>query len=378
MVKRAIKQTPMKRTFLSVATTLEPASAELRNRLPAATLAAVEELLIEGRAKNTVRTYQSALSYVAAWHVERFEQLLPLLLEPSQPLLVPTVMQFIVDHVDRTTDGGLKHELPASVQAALIESGVKRSHSTPALSTTLLRLAVIAKAHSLRALVNPVDNSRVRELVKRVKRAYAARGERARPKKALPRAPLEAMLSTCDDSLVGRRDRALLLFAWASGGRRRSEIAAATLDQLERISETQFIYHLRHSKTNQEATDDGRSAKPIVGSAALAMNEWLVAAKISDGRLFRSLRNGRIGQSLTSHSVALIVKARAARAGLDGDYSGHSLRSGFITEAGRQAKPLADVMHLSGHRSVPQALSYYQPGNVLNSTVADLLATSND
>jgi hypothetical protein len=34
--------------------------------------------------------------------------------------------------------------------------------------------------------------------------------------------------------------------------------------------------------------------------------------------------------------VRAIVKRRAALAGLDGDFSAHSLRSGFMTEAGRQ------------------------------------------
>ena len=50
-----------------------------------------------------------------------------------------------------------------------------------------------------------------------------------------PLARLEAMLATCDDSLEGLRDRALLCFGFASGGRRRSEIAAADLRDLRRI-----------------------------------------------------------------------------------------------------------------------------------------------
>jgi hypothetical protein len=33
------------------------------------------------------------------------------------------------------------------------------------------------------------------------------------------------MVATCTDGLLGLRDRALLLFAFSSGGRRRSEVA---------------------------------------------------------------------------------------------------------------------------------------------------------
>jgi len=35
------------------------------------------------------------------------------------------------------------------------------------------------------------------------------------------------MIATCDDSLQGIRDKAILLFGWSSGGRRRSEVASA-------------------------------------------------------------------------------------------------------------------------------------------------------
>src|SRR6266702_5772787 len=51
-------------------------------------------------------------------------------------------------------------------------------------------------------------------------------------KPALTKAPLEAMLATCTDGLIGLRDRALLLFAFASGGRRRSEVSAAVVEHL--------------------------------------------------------------------------------------------------------------------------------------------------
>lgn len=366
------------KTFDRRVVSSESAARIIDAPLPTATLSAVQEVLAQGRAANTVKTYQSAAAYWEAWYQLRFAQPLPLSRNPADAMPIEHVLQFVVDHVERETEQGLRTELPTVVDEELVRLAVKRQPGAPSLSTTLLRLAVLAKAHTLRELANPLEHPAVRELLKHVRRAYATRGHRQRPKKALPRAPLEAMLATCDDSLLGRRDRALLLFGWASGGRRRSEVAAATLDHLERVSEDQFVYRLLHSKTNQEGVDDGRSAKPIIGAAARALNDWLKAAQITDGRLFRSLRNGRVGASLTAHSVALIVKARAARAGLEGNYSGHSLRSGFVTEAGRQGKPLAEVMRLTGHRSVPQAMAYYQQGDVLNSPVADLLTASNE
>jgi hypothetical protein len=51
------------------------------------------------------------------------------------------------------------------------------------------------------------------------------------------RLPLEAMLATCEVSLEGLRDRALLLFAWASGGPKRSKVASARVEQLTKVDE---------------------------------------------------------------------------------------------------------------------------------------------
>ena len=68
--------------------------------------------------------------------------------------------------------------------------------------------------------------------------------------RALTREPMEAVLETCDDSLKGKRDRALLLFAWASGGRRRSEVSEAVYENLRRVDGGNFMYTLASSKTN--------------------------------------------------------------------------------------------------------------------------------
>ena len=91
-----------------------------------------------------------------------------------------------------------------------------------ALNTVVHRISVLSKAHQLRDLGNPARDPAVQELLRRVRRAYATRGVRPTRKTALTKDPLEAMLATCTDGLIGVRDRALLLFCWASGGRRRS------------------------------------------------------------------------------------------------------------------------------------------------------------
>jgi hypothetical protein len=50
-----------------------------------------------------------------------------------------------------------------------------------------------------------------------------------------------------------------------------------------------------------------------------------------------------------------------------------ALRAGFITEAGRQGLPLAEVMAMSGHASVATVMHYHRAGAAVSSRAARLL-----
>jgi integrase len=121
------------------------------------------------------------------------------------------------------------------------------------MATVQTRLAALSKAHDqyIAGLAhvhmgpekNPLRDARVRQLISAARRAYARRGCEAVRPVAATRHVMEALLSTCGDDLIGKRDRALLLFGWASGGRRRSEIIAATFENVRRDGEG-FVYDL--------------------------------------------------------------------------------------------------------------------------------------
>jgi len=331
------------------------------------TARAVEELLREGESKNTIASYRSALRYWAAWFAMRYG------VQISLPIPSPVVLQFVVDHAQRTTDNGLKHELPPAIDQALVEGGFKGKPGELALNTIVHRIAVLSKAHQLRQLKNPCEDPKVRQLLSMTRRAYAKRGALPNKKDALTRNPLEMVLATCDDSLRGIRDRALLLFAWSSGGRRRSEVAAADLALLRRSATGEFTYHLTHSKANQDGTDRPENHKPVTGAAAAALSQWLDAAQITEGAVFRRIRKGgQIGARLSPASVGEIVQARCALAGIQGDFSAHSLRSGFVTEAARQEIPLADTMAMTGHRTAQTILGYTRQESLASSRAARL------
>ena len=88
---------------------------------------------------------------------------------------------------------------------------------------------------------------------------------------------------------------------------------------------------------------------------------WLEAASITGGPVFRRLTpHGRVtAHAISPQTVALVVKARAAAAGYDPTlFAGHSLRAGFLTEAGRQGANLFKMKEHSRHKSLEMLSEY--------------------
>ncbi len=328
----------------------------------------MRELLAEAAAANTTRSYAAALRYWAGWHQARLG------VELTLPTNEAVVIQFLVDHIQRKNKTGLVTELPPAVDQALVTAGLKAKLGPLKLATVTQRVAVLSTAHKLKRLTNPCELPSVRTLLSRARRSSVKRGERPTKKTTITRQELEAMLATCDDSLEGLRDRALLCFGFASGGRRRSEIAAADLRDLRKTGEDAYIYRLEFSKTQQAGVKvDSAPDKPILGRSAAALTAWLEAARIREGAIFRRIWKDRVGPALLPGSVAAIVERRANMAGLNGDLGAHSLRSGFVTEAGKQGVPLPAVMAMTEHRSVASVIGYFQSGQAEDNPAARLL-----
>ena len=328
---------------------------------------AVQELLRQGESANTVASYASALRYWSAWYALRYGSPITL------PLPVSCVMQFVVDHLEREAENRCGWELPALIDEQLVAGGHKTKVGPLALNTVLHRVAVIGKLHVLRGIENPRTSPALSELLKMARRGHAKRGIVAKQKDALTRDPLEALLATCDDTLKGKRDRALLLFAWSSGGRRRSEVVFATIENTKKVGTEEWVFDLSYSKTNQSGQVHADNFKPVAGAAARALESWLAASGIESGALFRRIRKGTtVGEQLSPAAVRRIVMDRCVLAGIPGAFSAHSLRSGFVTEAGRQQIPLGDAMAMSGHRSVATAMRYFRSGGIHAQTAAHL------
>lgn len=86
--------------------------------------------------------------------------------------------------------------------------------------------------------------------------------------------------------------------------------------------------------------------------AVRALRAWLDASEITSGPVFRRVtRTGAVSSPLTAQSVALIIKRRVKAAGLDpAAFAGHSLRSGFATQAARDGYRPAEIADVTRHR----------------------------
>nr|WP_225428091.1 tyrosine-type recombinase/integrase [Dyella tabacisoli] len=79
-----------------------------------------------------------------------------------------------------------------------------------------------------------------------------------------------------------------------------------------------------------------------------------------DPRNCVSFSRDRGQRHLSPAAVGEIVQRRARLAGLEGDFSGHSLCSGFVTEASRQGVSLPAIMAMTEHRAVSSVMGYFQ------------------
>ena len=342
----------------------------IAHQLPQDTADFLKAIFETGTAANTRRAYQRDLAYFEAWaNLARPEG-------ACFPVSVAAVVQFVTDHL-----GGMAPD----ISAALVGAGVKAGAGAHSLATIRRRLATLSIAHETARVANPVKDSAVKETLKKAGKALASQGVKPRKKRAAIKGILDAMLSTCGDSLLDTRDRALLLFAAASGGRRRSEVVGAMVEDLTPV-EGGYIFHLQRSKTDQAGQGED---KPVLGRAALALEAWLTASGIKEGPLFRGInRHGQLlpplsnGHGLTGETVARVVKRRAYLAAkaegmaeqqareYAGHFGAHSLRSGFVTEWGRLGGSRGEGMALTGHKSSAVFDRYYQAGAVLNNPAA--------
>jgi integrase len=343
---------------------------ELSELLSDADVATLRHLVETGMGANTLRALASDLAYLERWCLAATNSALP------WPAPAALVLKFIAHHLydPIRKEADANHGIPDSVAEILRSSGTLKTNGPHAPATVKRRLALWSTMHAWRSLPAPFADGQIRTALRLAVRA-AARSPQRKSDQSITSDIIEKLLATCWlNRLIDHRDKAIILLAFSSGGRRRSEVAALRVEDI--VTEAELTAEpgllppnspslpcrsIRLGRT-KTTTADERAISWLIGRPVLALDTWLERSNITKGPLFRAIDQwDHVSETaLTPQAINLILKKRIGMAGLDPAlYSAHGLRSGFLTEAARQGVPLPEAMAQSQHRSVQQAARYY-------------------
>lgn len=260
--------------------------------------------------------------------------------------------------------------LPATAETVALYLTAKAD--TVKVSTLERRLGAISQAH--RAAGHSPISTRIEPLHSVWQGIKRTKGTVQQGKVPAKTDDIRVMVDTLTDSLLGLRDRALLLIGFA-GAFRRSEIVALDVDHVQ-VTNEGLVITLERSKTDQ--VGQGRKIGIPYGSypatcPVRAYQTWLEVSGIREGALFRSVnRHGQLQDGrLSDKAVALVVKRCAEAAGLDATmYAGHSLRSGLATSAAAAGVSERAIMAQTGHKSVSMVRRYIREGSLFRENAA--------
>jgi len=303
---------------------------------------AIKEITLEAVAENTVKSYGYDLKSFWAWAYITKD------LRPTYPTPPELIEAYIVENIQG---------FDVSMDKLLLEFGYKSKPGRLAVATIRRRVDALIWAHKTRDLESPAASSRIQKLFKSARRLESKNGVVARKSDSITQDILTKLVKSIKpDTLIGKRNRAILTFGFYTGGRRRSEIAGAEYRFLTE-HKGGFQYNLHRSKTDQEG--EGR-LKMLWRKRAYPLKAWIKAAKIKDGYLFRQIINGTVtARPIHPDLVNQIVKTHIEAIGLDpANYGAHGLRRGFVTTCARRGIPVFDIMAITDHKDLKMVQGY--------------------
>ncbi|ANZ35211.1 hypothetical protein BBK82_03135 [Lentzea guizhouensis] len=183
------------------------------------------------------------------------------------------------------------------------------------------------------------------------KKALAAAGKGNKQAPPITVSVLQKMVArTPADTLAGKRDRLVLVLGMALAGRR-SELAALDIDDVQPDGDGGIDILIRASKTDQDAVGEvvnvPAGANPDTNAVQL-LHDYLAALAergVTSGRLLRAVSKlDKLFryERLSGAAINEIVRRAAVRTQLPNaaQYTAHSLRAGFATQAALDGVPL--------------------------------------
>ncbi len=309
-------------TTSAIVRTEETATARLSSFAPR-----VHDYVRASRSANTLRGYRCDWRHFEAWCGKNGL--------PALPAMPETVASYLVTIADE----GLK---AGSIQR---------------------RVSSIAANHKANGFESPTSTAAVKLTLAGIRRTIGTCQEGKAPILTMD---VAAMVAKTPDTLIGRRNRALILIGYA-GALRRTELVSIDLEDVL-FTPDGIRLTIRKSKTDQEGA--GQCIGIAHGGALCpvrALRAWLESSGIASGPVFRSVsRHGHVSAArLTDQVVANVVKAYAGAAGLDSSkYAGHSLRAGLVTQAAINGVQELAIMKQTRHKSSDMLRKYIREANL--------------
>lgn len=200
-------------------------------------------------------------------------------------------------------------------------------------ASTIRRARIaVGLAHAHDGLPRPDQHARIRMLERGIGRVHGTKEKGADPLLAEDVAKLVAALPK---SLRDDRDRALILLGFA-GAFRAAELVGLNIEDLSFDSQGLDVFLAR---SKEDPLGKGTTVRILRGEGERtcpveAVGNWVRCVGRPCGPLFRDVRGPNVEHArLHPRAVTRAVQRACERAGLEGTYSAHSLRSGLATSA---------------------------------------------
>lgn len=254
-----------------------------------------------------------------------------------------------------TAPGPLSKAVVQRYVAELREAGRSASDLNIRLSA-IRKLAGEAGDNGL--LPEPIANG--------IAKVKGIRQEGVRTGNWLTLAEAQALLDAPDTTTVkGLRDRAILAVL-VGCGLRRSEAAGLTFDHVQQRDGRWVIVDLIGKRNKLRSV-------PMPSWAKAAIDAWTRAAGITGGRVFRSVsRHGAIGESMTDHAIAAVVKVYGEAIGQP-RLAAHDLRRTFAKLAHKGGAALEQIQLSLGHGTLTTTEKYLGVEQDLTEAPCDVL-----
>ena len=224
-------------------------------------------------------------------------------------------------------------------------------------STIKRRLAAIGKIHRLMKLESPVSDEEVKLSLRRALRKKFTRPCQASGLTAKLR---DQLISCCDNSLIGARDRALITVGYDTLSRRSELISIC----IEDVSFNDHGARILIKRAKNDPFGRGRVSH-LSRQTTKHLQDWIKDSSITEGPLFRAIKHGKIhSKSLHPYSVNRIIKKAALAAGLSKieiqKLSGHSMRVGAAQDMMAAGLDILPIMAAGGWKTTNVVARYIE------------------